>query len=427
MQPQPKPATKAPQSATSAETSLKAELESRLNNEYAAEVRDTIQAILASLADSNTPAAPRPTSTPAPTPASAENGKGKGKASGNTTPSGENATSKDIVDSLNQIHNMEAAFSALESDFNFPSQLDFLASHLTPDASSSDPATSHLAHTSHNYPVRSYEQALGSLLSQLDSVDSFGNEELRSKRKHVVNRVEKALEELESEVEGRWRTKVAKEMKNHRVTITDAPSVAGSIKQADQAGTSGVVAEEAMLKTEDVVKNPTVSSSTPDAAEAEAAVEMEDAIEVPAPTAALAPIPVEVLSEIAAPTNDTPAATKEGATAPSETSSTNATTVDEAPAPSQAAAETTASPLGDVPDVTANDTNDAALSTSALLAESAATLRPNDEVAGSPEPVDTFLLPAHPPSLEDSSVAKKHLRHSENDGDAGSDWSEIEA
>jgi hypothetical protein len=420
-----KPATEAPKSAISADMSLKAELESRLNNQYEAEVRDTIQAIFASLADSSAPA-PEPTSTPAPASASSlsGNGKGKGKASESTPPSTQstwNATSKDVIDSLNQVHNIEAAFTAVETDFSFPSQLDFLDSHLTPGGSApSDPATSHLAHTSRNYPMRFYEQALGSLLSQLDSVDSFGNEELRLKRKHVVDRVEKALEELESEVEGRWRTKVAKETKSFRVTVTDAPSAAaevpaGSAKQeVDQLRASDAVAAEAIPKTEEAVENPTVSSSTPDGRAADTGPKTEDATESPAaPTAAPAP------------TFDTPVQ-PEGITVPSEMSSTDAIAVGEPPVPSQAA-ETIASPSGDIPDITANDTNDTSLSASASLAESAATLRPTDEVAPSPESVDTFLLPAVLPALDDFLMAKKRSHNSEHDTDGGSDWSEIEA
>jgi hypothetical protein len=51
--------------------------------------------------------------------------------------------------------------------------------------------------------VRYYEQALSALLTQLDAVESWGNEEVRKHRKELVGRVEGALEEVEREVQVR--------------------------------------------------------------------------------------------------------------------------------------------------------------------------------------------------------------------------------
>ncbi|KAG5220650.1 BAG domain-containing protein [Salix suchowensis] len=197
--------------------SLKEQLEARLNNEYATEVKDTIQALLASLSDSG----PR-------------HGKGKGKeVASEATPV---PTVSDVAKSIQTVHNIETTFSSLESEFVFPAQLDFtppsspstLVSPLpgTENATVSDSANHHLAFTARNQPLRFYEHALGELLSQLDRIDSFGNEELRARRKEVVGRVERALEALEGEVDARWQIrqkKLAKEQK--QVTeVVSAPN-----------------------------------------------------------------------------------------------------------------------------------------------------------------------------------------------------------
>ena len=333
--------------------------------------------------------------SPAPSPSaaapssSAGSSKGKEKALGTTTTparSLETATSKDVIQSLDEVRNIEAAFSALETDFCFPSQLDFLTSHLSsnsPTSSDSEAsAISHLAYTSRNHPVRFYEQALGSLLSQLDLVDSLGNEDLRVKRKHVVDRVEKALEELESEVEGRWRTRVAKELKSFKVTATDA-----------------VAPSEALVETSD----GTVSQTTlPDSTPRDAYPKAEDAVQSP------------VVPE------DTPAPRLKENSNPLDTPLTGTISIDKPFDSSQAEEET-----GALEDIATGNTSEISSST-AVLAESAATIRPtNDAVSpAESEVVDTFLLPASPPA---ESTKPKHLPSPERDVDAGSDWSEIEA
>ena len=368
-------------------SSLKEELESRLGNEYAAEVRDTIQAILASLSDSSPDPDPS-ASTPSP----AGSSKGKEKASAPVR-SSENATSKDVIQSLDEVHNIEAAFSALETEFTFPSQLDFITSNLTADRNASDsgaPATSHLAYTSRNHSVRFYEQALGSLLTQLDSVDSFGNDDLRVKRKQVVDRVEKALGELETEVEGRWRARVAKELKSFKVTVTDAVSEAPTDTAPD------ATAEIVPSNTEEVIESP--------------AAVPEDAS---APVQALAF--EEAIVEAPAPTID--ASTSEESSDPVDMPSMDNISADESPAPLQAVEESTLPVTGS--DIRANDPSD-----TSSLSESTLTARPTDaDVAVSPVEPDTFLLPAYPAE----SPKLKRLPSPQHDVDVGSDWSEIEA
>ncbi|KAG6891098.1 hypothetical protein C0995_014188 [Termitomyces sp. Mi166 len=229
--PAPAPAVRKAQASNTPTQSLKEQLEARLNNEFHSEVRDTIQAIFESLRDADNHE-PSVLAAPSSKATSSSKGKAKAEESSTTTTSARssNSTSKDVVDSFNEVRSIEAAFHALETDFTFPATLDFISSHLassSPASSDSETSTSttHLAYTSRNHPVRFYEQALSALLAQLDSIDSFGNDTLRAMRKEVVSRVEKALEELEKEVEGRYKTRLAKKAKSVPIETAAVPEV----------------------------------------------------------------------------------------------------------------------------------------------------------------------------------------------------------
>ncbi|KAK1226950.1 hypothetical protein PQX77_010018 [Marasmius sp. AFHP31] len=228
---------KVPERPSSPSTTVKEQLHARLGGDEAVEIRDTIQAILASLADAaryeaQAPSAPTKSgSASTPAPASSSSGKGKKRADSTppaATPSSE-PTSNDVLKSMNTVDNIAAAFSALQQDFVFPSRLDFTptssaaSSPVSSDTESSAGTIGKLAYTSRNHPVRYYEQGLTGLLSQLDGVESFGNGEVRMRRKEVVARVEGALDELEREVEGRWKVRVASERKeavSERASLT---------------------------------------------------------------------------------------------------------------------------------------------------------------------------------------------------------------
>ena len=345
-------------------SSLKAELEARLKNEYESEVRDTIQALIASLQDTTNDS---PSATLSTSP-SAENDKGKAKANetGGTSNKAD-VTSLDILKSMEQVRNIEAAFVVLESDFVFPSQLDFnYGAHHPFDtsAASSDSegsATTRLAYTSHNHPVRFYEQALGGLMAQLDVVESFGNEELRSRRREVVERVERALEELEREVEGRWKAKLSKEAKNNASepipTATTTSSLSVGSSQVDAEPMSDSATGEAALPTS--ISPPALATNSSDA-----------------------------VSEVVDSATDT-------GTSDSETGR-----------PDAESTETSPSSIG-VPTTPS----------SPLLAASEVTVKGvplSEEVA-----IDTFLL---------SSTADDELpKRKEADTDTGSEWSEVEA
>ncbi|KAF7330477.1 BAG domain protein [Mycena venus] len=98
------------------------------------------------------------------------------------------------------IQHVARAFRILTSEFAFPSQLDF-----TPQSSSGSYPAAKLPYTPRNAPVRQYEHALNDLLSQLDAIASEGDATVRQQRKLVVGMVEKALEDLDRIIEGRWK------------------------------------------------------------------------------------------------------------------------------------------------------------------------------------------------------------------------------
>ncbi|KAF5377240.1 hypothetical protein D9615_006352 [Tricholomella constricta] len=373
--------SKAPEASPSVESSLKEQLEARLNNEFSSEVRDTIQAIFASIQDSESRST---TSSPANS-ALAETDKGKGKAteaSAEVVPDTTTiSTPEDIANSLNEVLSIETAFQALEADFTFPSQLDFLAAHLIPgNPVSSDyesSATLRLAYTSHNHPVRFYEQALSALLTKLDSVDSFGNDSLRGIRRDVVMRVERALEEQEKEVEVRWRARLSKEAKPVKIEVTDAVPSA----------------------------EPTATNTTPSGPAASSDF---------SPSITTSELKVEVTAE--------PEATTAAPEIPND------------PAPIISTSETPSEAAMNSPDtqtsVTSNISNtiDATTSPSDSLAASVTTIKgydveePVDDASpGSPDSSDAFLLSTSPNA---NSTSK---RPNKDNDDAGSDWSEVEA
>ncbi|XP_006454578.1 hypothetical protein AGABI2DRAFT_114324 [Agaricus bisporus var. bisporus H97] len=213
---QEKHAKHASQASQWLDTTFRDQLKKRLNAEHENEVRDTIEAVLNSLSDI-WPASTGPRTSSTST--SRSSIKGKEKAN---TPSSESKklSSSDVADNAwLRIEEIEKQFYALEEGFMFPNKLDFVTSN--PTTAGSISATSRLSFTANNQTIRFFEHSLGQLLIRLDSIESQGNEELRNKRKDVVQKVEHALEGLEQRVEERLK---ASESKRRSVTIEDVTS-----------------------------------------------------------------------------------------------------------------------------------------------------------------------------------------------------------
>lgn len=303
-------------------------------------------------------------------------------------------TSKDVLNAMQEIHSLEAAYVALADEFTFPSQLDFIAAHVTsgsPASSDSEAsATTHLAYTSRNHPVRFYEQALNELLTQLDAVDSFTNEDLRGKRREVVEKVNGALEELEREVEGRWKARLSKDSKTFKVEVTD-PVVSPAAEPLAETDSTSNGSEN--TSTDNTLGASDSSDST-----------ISQGEDLPS------------ASETKSETPDTP---EQAAVAtPSTSTDTEALAVSlinssvdvEEPVPIPELKETPVT----------SDSNPL-LSPSPSLAASTTTITPYDASPVEVDAVDTFLLPASDADLPQ----KPSFRESETD--TGSDWSEVEA
>ncbi|KAF9498171.1 hypothetical protein BDN71DRAFT_1443914 [Pleurotus eryngii] len=371
--------------------SLKEQLEARLNNEYATEVKDTIQALLASLSDSG----PR-------------HGKGKGKeVASEATPV---PTVSDVAKSIQTVHNIETTFSSLESEFVFPAQLDFtppsspsiLVSPLpgTENATVSDSANHHLAFTARNQPLRFYEHALGELLSQLDRIDSFGNEELRARRKEVVGRVERALEALEGEVDARWqirRKKLAKEQK--QVTeVVSAPNQEEHPAHVVEPTTATTEDSQTETPPSLVVVPPSSPSSQP--------------FNTPDDNSLLPPVELDVKQVPDVPAEDI---------IPSILSQVDQRVAESqelpAPSPSGAPLSPESAPLVEI-----ETSEDIAHPSPTPTADSSiATIKLTHDEEEKVASIDTFLLPAQPASPTTSKT------HSVVDVDSASEWSEVEA
>src|ERR1700722_2373477 len=180
-------------------------------NMRAVELLDTITALLASLFDPQPASSGAHNQTRPSTEPKQESAKGKDKEAPITINISV-PTSKDVAKSLEIVRNVEASFHLLESDFAMPRKLDFTPPP-TPTIDSGSQATAaaqvspctQLAYSSANAPVHNYTHALSQLLTQLDAVESFGNDQVRSQRREVVSMIERALEGIEGEVEQKGR------------------------------------------------------------------------------------------------------------------------------------------------------------------------------------------------------------------------------
>lgn len=394
LQTKEQPRTQTPvQDATPKTTtqSLKEQLEARLNNEYATEVKDTIQALLASLSDTG----PR-------------HGKGKGKeVASEATP---DPTVSDVAKSIQTVHSIETAFSTLESEFVFPAQLDFtppsspstLVSPLpgTESTTVSDSAIHHLAFTARNQPLRFYEHALGELLSQLDRIDSFGNEELRARRKEVVGRVERALEELEREVDARWQVREKKLAKEQEQVTEEASASTQAEPLVDVVEPTTATTEDSQTETPPslVVVPPSSPSSQPS--------------NTPDDNSLLPPVELDVkqVAEVSA-EDIIPSILSQAGERVTESQ--------ELPAPSPSEAPLSPEPAPVVETETSEDI--APPSATPTADSSTATIKPAHDEEEKAAPIDTFLLPAQPASPATSKT------HSVVDVDSASEWSEVEA
>jgi hypothetical protein len=421
------PSKKGDPSPSSHLSSLKDQLEARLYNDPDVEVRDTIQALMASVFSSR----PSSTPTPAPTPASpkgdseAPKGKGKAKTVSFDIPAPAQ-TSNELAHALDTVRNIEASFFALESDFVLPKTLDLsadvLAKFSNADADSDSETSSlsldsKLAYTARNAPVRYYEHALSALLAQLDAVESYGNEEVRVRRKEVVARVEKALEEVEREVEVRL----------------------GKAEKPKESASDVLPAQPVEAPADTSVQLPSAAESNAADAVAPLVVTTEEEENQDVALARVAE--AAALSDDVSTVANTPEATvsEEGRVTGSDSRQEAGLAVDG----EEVSVDTPLSLDGQEASQLISETDSAETAirspspnTIAESDDSAATILPSSiSEPSEPATIDTFLLPAELPSLSETAYTPSPLDSDEavvvdEKNEPGSDedtWSEVEA
>ncbi|KAJ7616882.1 hypothetical protein B0H17DRAFT_1114982 [Mycena rosella] len=276
---------------------------------------------------------------------------------------------KDVATSTVEVHSIDAAFATLSAEFAFPAELDFSTSRTASPAragagaAEGESVMAKLSYSARNQGVRFYQQGLSGLLTQLDAVESFGDEELRHARKEVVGRVEGALDELERVVEARWR-KFAGRVE--RVEAVAEPESASAPVPVESAAPAPVESAAKSVEEAPVVVD---AEEVPAVEQAEPVIDTAEPITTPA---VAEPFPA---AEVAYPP----------------------------------VSESSYPPAVESP---------AADSSSYPPSESVETLRPAESPA--PSDIDTFLLPA-----ESAETLAKKPRASEED--VGSDWSEVDA
>ncbi|KAJ7582924.1 hypothetical protein C8J56DRAFT_236242 [Mycena floridula] len=209
-----------PQSPPKSDTSsLKNKLEEKLRSASSDKLKIRIQGLLEALA-----LAENQSSAPA------------GGSQAEKVQSSEAGIAQDVAHAFDVVSSIQSAFYALVAGFQFPSHIDFAVQRSSDEASSESDSssTSKLAFTSTNHVVKYYEQALTNLLLQLDSVESFGNEALRALRKNTVGKVEKAIEDLEREIESQWREKVSKEQPFAPAQAASESTSSAQVASSDQ-------------------------------------------------------------------------------------------------------------------------------------------------------------------------------------------------
>jgi hypothetical protein len=321
-------------------------------------------------------------------------------------------TSEDVSDSMSAVHNIEAAFNTVRTEFSFPTHLDFSPPSSTPSSphtsESESTLTSKLAYTANNSPVRYYEQALITLLGQLDGVESWGNEEVRKERKAIVGRVESALEDVEREVQERFMQRKARD--------------AGKAVTAEN---DELKAEETPLASVPVIDSVIIEAPVPDTSEPKEVFGSSDSVS-----------PIAPLAEEQILSGSFEAATEESSVGEESTLDASEVTV----TPLVDAVNTEIGPLTEIlvasPETLDEEANSASQASYPRSSQSSHPHTPNlGEPAlpiGQPdsERLDTFLLPATSPIIPKrpnvTEDADELVVVDQNHGES-SDWSEVEA
>ncbi|KAK2465144.1 hypothetical protein APHAL10511_002836 [Amanita phalloides] len=99
---------------------------------------------------------------------------------------------------------MAGEYSSVESPAAVTDNAE-MSSEETVDNVDSEEITPQLAYTTRNYPVHAYFEKLNVLLTKLDSIDSYGSQNVRDRRKDAARSIEREAGRIELVVRDAWR------------------------------------------------------------------------------------------------------------------------------------------------------------------------------------------------------------------------------
>lgn len=141
----------------------------------------------------------------------------------NPTAEGSGASQEQVYQSFSKIHDLAKEFQTLKQNFVYPSVIEFQkpgsqvgeiisvrARRLPDDELMSDVAVDlgpegKLAYTRTNEGLHTYSHAMEKLLGKLDSVDSWNETSVRTKRRGVVSEIEQEASRLERYRQRVWQ------------------------------------------------------------------------------------------------------------------------------------------------------------------------------------------------------------------------------
>ncbi|KAK0195551.1 hypothetical protein F5146DRAFT_1133020 [Armillaria mellea] len=132
-----------------------------------------------------------------------------------------------VQKSLDTIQTIQKRFEDVKTTFAWPTHIDFELNgeviSVSTDGSPQPRLTPpRLAYTNRNTPLHTYTESLNRLLVQLDAVESWGEQNVRERRKHVVSMVEAGAAKVERGWKAAWEGKSVNAEEEVITIVTEA-------------------------------------------------------------------------------------------------------------------------------------------------------------------------------------------------------------
>ncbi|PBK74400.1 hypothetical protein ARMSODRAFT_952035 [Armillaria solidipes] len=178
---------------------------------------------------------------PCPTPSQRQSSPSLNEQPLDESPSASNETEL-VQKSLATIQTVQKKFEDVKTTFAWPTHIDFELNgeviSVSTDGSSEPRLTPpKLAYTNRNTPLHTYNESLNRLLVQLDAVESWGEQDVRERRKHVVSMVEAEAAKVERGWKAVWEGKSVNAEEEEEVI--DIVTEAGKDDTQDDEGYGG--------------------------------------------------------------------------------------------------------------------------------------------------------------------------------------------